>query len=158
MADPASTTSPAAALTALADLADCYRRLLALGPEQTRCVFAGDTDGLLAVLTRRESLADDAASLEKSLSPLRRDWRSATKSWPDDRRDAAAAAFVTVRDLMAELSKRDDRDAATLRARMATTRAELGRAVAEDRAVRRVNQSYARTAYARRDRRVDVSR
>ena len=162
MSDAADQPPPvpdaAAAVAALADQVDCYRRLAALGDEQTRLVLAGDSDGLLNLLGRRQSLTNSAAELESALAPLKRGWPDAAAAWPAGRREAARALLIESRDLLTELARRDDRDAATLRCLQATAGRELSRLNGSDRNVRRINQQYAAAAYRRRDGRVDVAR
>jgi hypothetical protein len=157
-AAPPPPPPPAVAISALSDLADAYKRLLALSDEQSRHVFAGETDALLETLAKREAIAGEAAALEQSIAGLRIDWPAAAGDWSDAHRDEAEAAFRLIRDRLTELAQRDDQDAANLRARMALTKNELGRASADDRLVRRINQQYAAAAYRKGKPGVDIKR
>ena len=143
--------------SALADQLDCYRQLAALSDEQSRHVFSGDTARLLALLERRQELTDEAARLEGTLRPIKVDWESATRHWSDADRVAVGEMIAESRRVLDELTRRDERDAAALRANMAMAGQSRQRAERDTRTLRRINQSYARAAYGPRAPKLDVS-
>ena len=156
--DPTPPSGPAdvnVVRAALRDQLDCYQKLQALSAEQSRHVFAGDTDALLDVLARREAITAAAGDLEVSLAPVKADFETATARWLDSDRSEVAAIFGQVRDLLEALTKQDEKDAAALRAQSARTGAELRRLDAGDRSVRRINQRYAAAAYGKSPSKVD---
>ncbi len=144
-------------LSALRDQLDCYRRMAAMAGEQSRAIFGGETDKLLAILEKREALTNEVAELEKSIAPLKRDWPASADMWSDADRDEATRLLGQIKATLETLTKQDDKDAATLRARMAMTGGALQKIQADDRNVRQINRRYAAAAYARKPGKLNVS-
>ncbi len=142
---------------ALADQLDCYRRLAMLSKEQSQHVFAADTEKLLTVLARREALTSDAAELEGTLGPIKSNWPQSAAAWSDENRSAVETMFRECRQLLGELTRRDERDAASLRANLALASNARLRADADSRVVRKINQRYAASAYHASPKKFDKS-
>ncbi len=142
---------------AASDQLDCYRQLAVLSDEQSRHVFSGDTTALLELLQRRQGLTDAAARLEGTLRDLKSDWAAATHHWSGEQRDAVAAILRESREVLAELTRRDERDAAALRTNLALANQSSRRAERDTRTLRRINQSYARAAYGPRSPKLDIT-
>ena len=148
-----------AILESLSDQLDCYRRMAHMAGEQSRAIFGGETDKLLAVLERREALTARAAELETTIGPFKRGWPRSADAMEDADRDEAQRLLGEIKRTLADLTKRDDKDAATLRARLAMTGGELEKAKVDDRHVRQINRRYAAAAYGGRNKgKLDVSR
>ena len=147
-----------AVLTGLADQLDCYRRMATMAGEQSRAIFGGETDKLLAILEQREHLTARAAELESTLKTFKSDWPASADAMEDADRDEAKRLLGEIKRTLASLTKQDDKDAATLRARLAMTGGELEQAKVDDRHVRQINRRYAAAAYGKPKGKLDVSR
>lgn len=137
-------------LTALEDQLDCYRRLADLSRQQADLIKQGETTRLLDLLRRRERQTVAAAELERSLVSFKRTWPRGAELWSQAERDEVEAMLAEARDLLAELTRRDEQDALSLKARMSQTKTELDTFQCDARQVRRVNQHYAAAAYGKR--------
>jgi len=140
---------PADVLDALRKQVVAYERLSRLAAEQTSAIADGDQRRLLDVLRRREAAVAEAMGVDDVLAPVRADWEGVTRAWDAGDREAAAGMFGRVRERLAEVSRRDDRDAAGLRVRMATASSELSRVRADAETTRRIHRRYALDAYRR---------
>ena len=152
-----SPPAPQAALAALSLQLDCYRQLLPLSRAQSEHIGSRETDKLLQVLTRREALTLAAAEAEEALGPIKRDWPESAAGWTAAEREAAGALFRQCRDLLGEITRQDELDAAALRACLALTANARARADMDSRIVRKINQRYASAAYGAPARRLDRS-
>ena len=137
-------------LTALEDQLDCYRRLADLSRQQADLIKTGETTRLLDLLKRRERQTQAAAELEHSLVAFKRTWPNGAELWSQQQRDEVEAMLAEARELLAELTCRDEQDALALKARMSQTKTEIDTVQCDARQVRRVNQHYAAAAYGKR--------
>ncbi len=132
-------------IAALERQVGCYRGLAKLAERQHEHVLADHTEGLLEVLKEREAVLDEAAGLERTIGPAKRDWAAFTGRLPVDQRKRAEAALGETRRLLAEITAGDERDALALQQRKHRIGSEI-RATASATAV---NRNYAASAYGR---------
>jgi hypothetical protein len=148
---------PAVVREALADQLACYERLTKLAEEQGRAIYAGDTDRLLKVIARREDLTTQAAELEQAIGPVKQAWPGVAVHWSEEDTETVREMFRQCKQMLGDLTRTDDRDAATIRARLATCGGDLKQAEADRATVRRINNRYAAAAYAKPSQRLDRS-
>lgn len=141
----ASVVDPAAVVAALEKQVGCYRSLAKLAERQHEHVLADHTEGLLEVLKEREAVLDEAAVLERTVGPAKRDWAQFVGRLPLDQRRMAETYLAETRRLLAEITAGDERDALALQQRKHRIGSEI-RATASATAV---NRNYAASAYGR---------
>lgn len=135
---------------------ECYRRLAALAGEQSRQVEAGDTERLLEVLREREVVTHQASALERELGPLKQRWPDLPPGWSAQDRTEAQRLFGEARDLLAQITARDEQDALALQQRRFNVQQQLQQSDGQDRSARRINRAYAAGAYAQQASRMDL--
>ena len=149
----------ATCLAALREQRDCYARLDALSREQKQFVNDGDSDALLDVLQRRQTWADKAVEIDRTLQPLKAGWPESARFWTAEQRGDARAIFGEIKAFLESLTRRDVGDMLSLQRQKHQVGREIGRLAAGGETVRRVNGRYAAAAYGAAPlRRMDVTK
>lgn len=124
-----------------------YERLGELAREQSEFIREGDTEQLLTILQRRQLYVERIQEQEGQLQEVKRDWPGSTAAWPGDLRRRAEAAFGEIKILLEKITACDRQDMQTLQAHQMDVSRQLQRSAADERTTRRINQSYAASAY-----------
>ena len=86
------------------------RQLSLLAQEQGRLIAAGQTDLLLAILARRQTVITDLSQANQELQPFRTRWSELTTSFTAGQRDKVNALLEQIGALRAAIQQQDDRD------------------------------------------------
>jgi hypothetical protein len=130
-------------LPALRRQLDCYQRLAKLANIQHEHVQHSRTEELLAVLSQRQELLEEMTTLEKIITPAKRNWKEYADSLPCDLRAEAETLVGETRRLLEEIAAADRDDAIVLQQR----KFHLGRGINQAAAARKFNGAYAKAAY-----------
>ena len=114
-----------AVLAALKEEAAACDRLASLRQEQRRLIDAGQAEGLLEVLARKQQAIEVIGRMEEQLRPLKADWERRKNDFPASQRIALGDAFRQVRDRLEQLIARETEDADALASRMKESQEEL---------------------------------
>lgn len=139
-------------ISALMQQVECYRRLAKLAEAQHEFVQQGQTEELLAVLSQRQSVLNQIASLDRDVGPARRRWNEFAGGLGGEQRTAAETLLAETRRLLEQITRADRNDTMVLQQR----KLNLGRQIGAASAARNVNRSYAAAAYGRRQSTMDV--
>jgi uncharacterized protein YukE len=112
MTDSPSTNgeSPATLLELLQQQRDLYHELYQLSEQQSRLIEAGQTEELLALLSKRQELVERLAELNSRLSPYRDHWRSLAEQLPPDEQQRLRRLLDEVQSLLQAIIEQDDSD------------------------------------------------
>jgi len=141
-------------LQALSDQVTAYRRLAKLAEAQHDCVQQSRTDELLEILTRRQEVIDQIFTLEKTISPAKKQWAAFVDGLSDDDRAKAEALLTESKSLLEEITTSDRADAMILQQQ----KLNVGKQINAAGAARTVNKTYAAAAYGKPVARMDVQR
>jgi hypothetical protein len=130
----------------------CYQRLAKLAELQHEHVRQGQTDALLTVLTRRESVLDELKRLEQIIEPARRQWTEYVNKLDVTLRVKAEGLMASVRELLLQITSADRDDVMVLQHR----KFNLGQQIGQAKSARRVNHTYATAAYGTRAPKMDL--
>ena len=138
---------------ALEEQVGCYRRLAKLAEMQHEHVQQGQTEGLLEVLGRRQDVLDQIGRIEISLRTAKGRWSDYLREIGEESRTVAERLLAETRTLLEEITAADRNDALVLQSR----KLNLGKAILQATAARRVNRNYATAAYGRRTSGMDLT-
>jgi len=141
-------------LTALAEQLDCYQRLSKLAKTQHDHVQNSRTEDLLLVLSQRQTLLEQIARLEQTISPARRNWTGYLEGLSGPDRQQADSLLSRTRQLLEEITASDRDDALVLQQR----KFNLGRGINAAVAARKFNRSYTAAAYGTKKASLDLQR
>ncbi len=141
-------------ITALAQEAECYRRLAKLAQVQHEHIQQCRTDDLLEVLAHRQGVLNEIALLERTIAPVRAQWTPFLQSLDHAQRNSAELMLGQIRALLEQITSADFNDTMVLQQR----KINLGRQIGAATAARQVNRSYAAAAYSRTGSRMDMQR
>ncbi len=139
-------------ILALEEQLGCYQRLAKLAEMQHEFVQQGQTDALLSVLTRRESVLEDVARLEQVIAPAKRQWTEYAKKLDAASKTKAESLLASTRALLEQITAADRDDVMVLQHR----KFNLGQQIGQAKTARQVNRTYAAAAYGTRPPRMDV--
>jgi hypothetical protein len=148
----AANTDPT--IAALRGQVDCYRQLAKLADLQHGFVQEGQTEQLLDVLGKRQSVLDQIAALERTIGPSKRRWADYAAALPPAARGEAESLLAETRRLLESITAADRDDALVLQQR----KLNLGRQINQAASARQVNRSYAASAYGQRRPNMDFQR
>ena len=89
-----------------------YDRVLALALEQEACIGSGDTDGLMAVLGRKQKQIEAIQATDAALQPVLAAWESVREQAPAPDRERVEQALSGLRTVLQELVAVEDRSRA----------------------------------------------
>jgi hypothetical protein len=141
-------------LEALQQQVGCYRRLAKLADMQHEHVRQSATEDLLAVLSQRQQVLDQVASLEQAILPAKRRWSEYIGGLPESDRLLAQGLMAESRQLLEQITSADRNDALVLQQR----KIEVGRSLRQNALAKQVNRSYATSSYAVRQSSMDMQR
>ena len=139
-------------IQALEQQVSCYQRLAKLAELQHEHVRQNQTELLLDVLCKRQSVLDQLAQLEQAITAARRQWPQYAAKLDLASRDRAEFLVAEARRLLAQITTADCADAMVLQQR----KLNLGRQIHQATAARQVNRTYAAAAYGSSMPRMDV--
>jgi flagellar biosynthesis/type III secretory pathway chaperone len=139
-------------LEALEQQVGCYRRLAKLADQQHEHVRQSRTEELLCVLSQRQEVLDQVATLEQDILPAKRRWTDYLGGLPADKRTQAQGLMAESRALLEQITAADRNDALVLQQR----KIEVGRALRQNAVARQVNRTYAATAYTQRPTSINI--
>ncbi len=135
-----------AIIAALEEQVVCYRRLAKLAELQHEHVQQCQTEGLLEVLGRRQDVLHQIGRLEVSLQTAKGRWSEYLHDIDEDSRAKAEGLLAETRRLLEEITTADRNDALVLQSR----KLNLGKAIQQATAARKVNRNYAAAAYGKK--------
>lgn len=94
-----------------------YQQLDGLSTRQAELIDADDADGLLAVLTERQSVIELLDHGQRKLGPARGDWERLSGEVSADDRDHVRLLLSDVTELAARIAARDEDDRRRMEAR-----------------------------------------
>lgn len=102
-----------------------YARLDELSKSQTVHIENDETDELLAVLSRRQSVIEDITKVNEELGPFRDRWGVLSKSLDDRERGELRERLEALETLVDSISQRDEADRRTLESRRRRVGSEM---------------------------------
>jgi hypothetical protein len=139
-------------IIALAEQVACYQKLAKLADQQHLFVQNSQTDQLLEVLQRRQTVLDQIAELEQIIGPAKRNWSQQMTGLSEDQRIEAESMLAETRRLLERITTADRNDAIVLQQR----KLNLGKQINKTNVARNVNKNYAVAAYGKRPSRMDI--
>jgi hypothetical protein len=139
-------------ILALEQQVSCYQRLAKLAELQHEHVQQNQTESLLEVLGKRQSVLDQVAQLDRAIAAARRQWTEYSAKLDPPSRDRAEHLLAETRRLLEQITTADRADAMVLQQR----KLNLGRQIHQATAARQVNRTYAAAAYGSAVPRMDV--
>src|ERR1700730_11731939 len=97
-------------IQALCDQVGCYRRLAKLTEVQHQHVQNSQTEGLLEVLQKRQTVLDQLALLEARIAPAKHRWRDYLRACQPDARQRAELLMAETRTLLEQITAADRDD------------------------------------------------
>lgn len=104
---------------------ELYSALAALAADQTRLIETDDTDSLLELLGRRQTLIEHIARTNQEMAPFTQGWDRLAPTLPEKHRSSLRARFDEVARLVERISEQDDAD----RRRLEVRRARIGQEI-----------------------------
>lgn len=141
-------------LEALEEQLNCYQLLAKLAELQHVHVQQNQTEGLLEVLERRQTVLDEITRLEKLIGPAKRNWSDYVLQIETCVREKAEGLLTETRRLLEQITHADQNDALVLQQR----KLNLGKQINQTTSARQINRNYATAAYGNRQSRMDLSR
>jgi hypothetical protein len=139
-------------ILALEQQVSCYQRLAKLAELQHEHVQQNQTESLLEVLGKRQSVLDQVAQLDRAIAAARRQWSQYAAKLDAPSRDRAEYLLAETRRLLEQITTADRADAMVLQQR----KLNLGRQIHQATAARQVNRNSAAAAYGSAAPRMDV--
>jgi hypothetical protein len=141
-------------IQALCDQVGCYRRLAKLAEVQHQYVQNSQTEGLLDVLQKRQTVLDQLALLEAQIAPAKQRWSDYLGRCQPQARQQAEALMAETRTLLEQITAADRDDVMVLQQQ----KLNVGRQLQQTTCARQLNRSYARAAYGKVAPRMDLQR
>lgn len=141
-------------LEALEDQVGCYQMLAKLAELQHVHVQQNQTEALLEILQRRQTVLDDITRLERVLGPAKRDWAGYATKVETAVRAKAEMLLAETRRLLEQITTADQHDALVLQQR----KLNLGKQINQQSTAKQINRNYATAAYGNGPSRMDLSR
>lgn len=104
---------------------DLYTQLDALSQQQSELVRTDQSDALLDLLARRQTLVQQLTDLNQQLEPFTRQWTTLVERLSSDHRKAIGQRTERLDDLIAAITERDEADRKTLESRRAAVAGEI---------------------------------
>jgi hypothetical protein len=101
------------------------RELDGLSHGQGGVVRSGDTDALMAILSKRQTLIDELSALNQEMEPFRRQWPNYMDRVPGTDRTKLQAMAAEMALLIKRIGERDDADRVALEAQREALAAEI---------------------------------
>ena len=139
-------------ILALEEQMICYQRLAKLAELQHEHVQQNQTESLLEVLGQRQEALDQAAKLEQTIAPAKRQWSEFVARLTIAGRSRAETLLAETRRLLEQITTADRNDALVLQQR----KLAIGRQIKQATAARQINRTYASAAYGDAEPRMDV--
>ncbi len=102
-----------------------YARLDELSKSQTAHIEGDETDALLGVLARRQTVIEEITGVNAELGPFRDRWESLARALNDDEKSQLRGRFEALETLVNSISQRDEEDRRTLEQRRRSVGSEL---------------------------------
>jgi len=115
-------------LTVLDTQLDLYNALDTLGSKQSELIASGDTDALLSVLGKRQTVIEHVTELNTALEPFTAAWPELLRTLPAQHREAIAQRLTTLDATVERIRRRDDDDRASLERQRQVVSRELSSA------------------------------
>jgi hypothetical protein len=141
-------------ILALEEQLGCYQRLAKLAEAQHEHVKQGQTDALLTVLTRRETVLEELKRLEQVIAPAKRQWTEYVNKLDVTSRVKAEGLLASTRELLERITAADRDDVMVLQHR----KHNIGQQIGQTKSARQVNRTYAAAAYGTRPPQMDLKR
>ncbi len=139
-------------ILALEEQFRCYQRLAKLADLQHEHVQQNQTESLLDVLTRRQTVLQDVARLEQTIAPVKQRWSDYAAQLDAPARTKAEELLAGTRQLLERITAADRDDVMVLQHR----KLNLGKQINQTSTARQVNRTYANAAYGTQGPRMDV--
>ena len=130
----------------------CYKQLAKLAELQHEHVRQSQTELLLEVLGKRQSVLDQVSRLEATISTAKRDWTQYLRGLKSADRSRAEGLLAETRRLLERITAADRDDALVLQQR----KLNLGRQIHQATNARQINRTYATAAYGATAAKMDV--
>ena len=104
---------------------DLYTQLEALSQRQSDLVRAEESDALLDLLARRQTLVEQLTELNQQLEPFTRQWTRLVERLSPAHRTSIGERTKRLDDLIGAITQRDEDDRRALESRRATVAAEI---------------------------------
>jgi hypothetical protein len=141
-------------LAALDSQVRCYQRLAKLAEIQHDHVQNNRTEELLDILSQRQVVLDQVSEMEQIISPAKRRWSDFLAELSSAERGQAELLLGETRRLLEQITSADRNDAIVLQQR----KLNLGRDLNLATTARRVNRTYAASAYGKTAGGVDLKK
>jgi hypothetical protein len=105
---------------------ELYQALDTLGQRQSELIANGETDALLTVLGKRQTIVDQVTKLNGALEPFTNAWPRLLKTLPGQHREAISGRLGRLDELVTRINERDEADREALAGRRAEVAKELG--------------------------------
>lgn len=125
---------------------ELYRELRKLAVSQRDLIAAEDPSGLLNLLSQRQRLIDQLATINQRLEPVRAEWKKIEAMLSTEQRARAADLVEQVGQLLAEILQADEADTKLLSARKVVIGQQLKGTVATAQAQAAYKRSTATSA------------
>lgn len=135
-----SSTQAEAMLGLLVRQHELYRELRRLAHAQRDLIAAEDPSALLNLLSQRQRLIDQLATINAQLEPARADWKRIESLLTGEQRATAQRIVEEVGQMLAEILQADELDSKTLSAR----KEMIGRQIQATAAAAQVQAAYRR--------------
>lgn len=96
-----------------------------LSQDQGGVIRGGDTDGLMKILSERQSIVNRIVELNTELEPFRRQWETCIRGVDAAERERLEAARAELAELVDRIWSRDEQDRADLERQRAGVAAEI---------------------------------
>jgi hypothetical protein len=103
-----------------------YRRLDEMGAEQSGLIERGETDALLRLLNKRQSVIAEITRLNAEVEPFARDWERLLSSLGADVRESLSTRLREIDELVSRIADRDEADRVSLEKRREVVSKDLG--------------------------------
>ncbi len=119
-----------------------YQKLRILSDQQKAYIDQGQSELLLTLLSQRQKLIDDAASVTAELEPYRQRWEAIWTNLDETNRQKIGALVRQVQELLGLIVQQDERDRQTLvdnKARISNELQKIARGTAANNAYRAIS-------------------
>jgi uncharacterized membrane protein len=149
MTDTTASTlqeDPATLVELLQQQRDLYHQLHELSGEQSQLIEQGQTEQLLSVLSKRQSLVEQLTQINSRLSPYRDYWGQVAEQLPEDQRQRLRQLLDEVQKLLQSILQQDEND----RQQLQSAREEVGGKLQQTQRAGPAMKAYGQAGQARR--------
>jgi len=118
---------------------ECVQQLAGLCEDQRRLVAAGDAEGLLRLLGRRQGLIREHENAEKQVAGFKTGWPESRDALPQAQRPAIEQMLTEIEEALKRIVEQDETDYQ----RLAETKDAVGAQIRRTATGRQVNAAYA---------------